>query len=92
MLAVGLPLAVAVAVAGGFVLVRRALRPVARIGAKAEEHLAAQPERAAAGGAHGDELERLSMSLNHMITPSGGGDAQLQAIRRGCLATSCARR
>ena len=37
MLAVGLPLTVAVAVAGGFVLVRRALDPVERIARKAEQ-------------------------------------------------------
>jgi len=67
-LAVGLPVAVLVAVAGGFVLVQRALEPVARIAAKAEaisqhnlsERLPVVPS--------GDELERLSIALNHMIS------------------------
>jgi heavy metal sensor kinase len=56
LLAVGLPLTVAVAVAGGFVLVRRALDPVERIARKAEaitQH---------------NLSERLPVSLNHMIS------------------------
>ena len=51
MLAVGLPMAVGVAVAGGFVLVRRALEPVERIALKAEEITQHNLERAAAGRA-----------------------------------------
>ncbi len=68
MLAIGLPVAVAVAVAGGFVLVRRALEPVARIAANAEaitQHNLSQRLPAVQSG---DEIERLSVSLNHMIS------------------------
>jgi heavy metal sensor kinase len=66
-LAVGLPLAVGAAVAGGFVLVRRALRPVAEIAHKAQEiseHSLAERLPVVRSG---DEIERLSVSLNHMI-------------------------
>ena len=68
MLAVGLPLAVAVAVAGGFVLVRRALAPVERITAKAEEITQLNLSERLPVVRSGDELERLSVSLNHMIS------------------------
>jgi len=67
MLAVGLPLAVAVAVAGGFVLVRRALDPVERITAKAEAITQHSLSERLPVVRSGDELERLSVSLNHMI-------------------------
>jgi heavy metal sensor kinase len=66
-LAVGLPLAVAVAVAGGFVLVQRALDPVERIARKAEEITQHNPSERLPLVHSGDELERLSVSLNHMI-------------------------
>ena len=68
MLAVGLPLAVAVAVAGGFVLVRRALDPVARIAAKAEAITQHNLSERLPVVKSGDELERLSVSLNLMIS------------------------
>ncbi len=68
MLAVGLPVAVGVAVAGGFVLVRRALAPVERIAAKAEEITQLNLSERLPVVRSGDELERLSVSLNHMIS------------------------
>jgi heavy metal sensor kinase len=68
MLAIGLPLAVAVAVAGGFVLVRRALDPVARIAAKAEAITQHNLSERLPVVKSGDELERLSVSLNLMIS------------------------
>jgi heavy metal sensor kinase len=68
MLAVGLPLAVSVAVAGGFVLVKRALDPVERIARKAEEISQHNPSERLPVVESGDELERLSVSLNHMIS------------------------
>ena len=68
MLAVGLPVAVGVAVAGGFVLVRRALAPVERITAKAEEITQLNLSERLPVVRSGDELERLSVSLNHMIS------------------------
>jgi heavy metal sensor kinase len=68
MLAVGLPIAVCVAVAGGFVLVRRALEPVERIAAKAEAITQHNLSERLPVVESGDELERLSVSLNHMIS------------------------
>jgi heavy metal sensor kinase len=68
MLAVGLPVAVIVAVAGGFVLVRRALVPVDRIARKAEEITQHNLSERLPVVRTGDELERLSVSLNHMIS------------------------
>jgi heavy metal sensor kinase len=68
MLAVGLPLAVTIAVAGGFVLVRRALEPVERISAKAEEITQHNLTERVPVVRSGDELESLSVSLNHMIS------------------------
>lgn len=68
MLAVGLPIAVAVAVAGGFILVRRALEPVERMAVKAEEITQHNLSERLPVVESGDELERLSISLNHMIS------------------------
>ena len=68
MLAVGLPLAVAAAVGGGFVLVRRALLPVERIAHKAEEISQHNLSERLPVVRSGDEIERLSASLNHMIS------------------------
>jgi heavy metal sensor kinase len=67
MLAVGLPVAVGVAVAGGFVLVRRSLVPVERIAVKAEEITQHNLSERLPLVHSGDELERLVVSLNHMI-------------------------
>ncbi len=66
-LAVGLPVTVSVAVAGGFVLVRRALDPVERIAVKAEEISQHNLSERLPVVHTADELERLSVSLNHMI-------------------------
>jgi heavy metal sensor kinase len=68
MLAVGLPIAVAVAVAGGFILVRQALEPVERMAVKAEEITQHNLSERLPVVQSGDELERLSISLNHMIS------------------------
>jgi heavy metal sensor kinase len=67
LLAVGLPIAVCVAVAGGFVLVRRALEPVQRIARKAEEITLHNLSERLPAAQSGDEIEQLSVSLNHMI-------------------------
>ncbi len=67
LLAVGLPVAVCVAVSGGFILVRRALKPVNRIAHKAEEISQHNLSERLPVVRSGDELERLSISLNHMI-------------------------
>jgi heavy metal sensor kinase len=68
MLLVGLPIAVGVAVVGGFVLVRRSLAPVARIAATAEAITQHSLSERLPVVRSGDELERLSVSLNHMIS------------------------
>jgi heavy metal sensor kinase len=68
MLAIGLPIAVCAAVGGGFVLVRRALDPVTRIAGKAEEITQHNLSERLPVVRSGDELERLSVSLNHMIS------------------------
>jgi len=68
MLAIGLPIAVLVAVSGGFILVRRALEPVDRIAAKAEEITQHNLSERLPVLKTGDELERLSVALNHMIS------------------------
>jgi heavy metal sensor kinase len=68
MLAVGLPVAVCVAVAGGFVLMRRALRPVEEIARKAKDITQHNLSERLPVVQTGDELERLSIALNHMIT------------------------
>ncbi len=67
-LAVGLPIAVCVAVAGGFVLVRRALKPVDRVSQKAAEITQHNLSKRLPVMRTGDELERLSLSLNLMIS------------------------
>jgi heavy metal sensor kinase len=68
MLAVGLPVAVAVAVAGGFILVRQALEPVERMAVKAEEITQHNLSERLPVAHSGDELERLAVALNHMIS------------------------
>ncbi|HEY6482407.1 MAG TPA: ATP-binding protein [Steroidobacteraceae bacterium] len=68
MLGIGLPIAVLVAVGGGFILVRRALRPVAHIANKAELISQQNLRERLPQLRTGDELEHLSISLNHMIT------------------------
>jgi heavy metal sensor kinase len=68
LLAIGLPIAVGAAVAGGFVLVHRALKPVERIAAKAEAITQHNLSERLPVVDSGDEIERLSVSLNHMIS------------------------
>ena len=68
MMAIGLPVALCVAVVGGFVLVRRALRPVEQLGRKAEDITQHNLSERLPVVQTGDELERLSISLNHMIS------------------------
>lgn len=68
LLAMGLPVALAVAAAGGLVLVRRALQPVDGIASKAEAITQHNLSERLPVVHSGDELERLSLSLNHMIS------------------------
>jgi len=67
-LAVGLPIAVCTAVVGGFVLVRRSLKPVEQLAHKAEDITQHNLSERLPVVHTGDELERLSMSLNRMIS------------------------
>jgi heavy metal sensor kinase len=68
MLAIGLPIAVAVAVTGGFILVRRALKPVDNLSQKAAAITQHNLSERLPVARTGDELERLSLSLNLMIS------------------------
>jgi heavy metal sensor kinase len=67
LLALGLPVVLLVAIGGGWLLVGRALAPVDQMARKAEQitqHNLSERLPVARGA---DELERLSLSLNHMI-------------------------
>ncbi|MGH8220199.1 MAG: ATP-binding protein [Steroidobacteraceae bacterium] len=66
-LGAGFPVAMLLAVAGGFFLVRRALAPVDRIAQKAEAITQHSLSERLPVAESGDEIERLSVSLNHMI-------------------------
>ena len=67
-LALGLPLAVIIITAGGYLLVRRALTPVEQITRAAERITQHNLSERLPVADTGDELERLSLSLNRMIT------------------------
>ena len=65
--AVGLPLVVAVAIAGGYVVMRRALAPVGEITRTAEQITSRNLTERLPEAKTGDELEALSIALNRMI-------------------------
>lgn len=65
--AVGLPLVVAVAIAGGYVVMRRALAPVGEITRSAEQITSRNLSERLPEAKTGDELEALSIALNRMI-------------------------
>jgi heavy metal sensor kinase len=65
--ALGLPLIVAVAIGGGYLLMRRALRPVDEIRQKAAQITSRNLSERLPVVHTGDELERLATDLNHMI-------------------------
>jgi heavy metal sensor kinase len=66
-LAAMLPVVLLIALAGGFVLVKRALSPVDRITASAERISSQNLSERLPLAQTGDELERLSLALNRMI-------------------------
>lgn len=66
-LLIGLPLGVIVITTGGYILVRRALMPVERITRAAEQITQHNLSERLPVSRTGDELERLSVSLNRMI-------------------------
>src|SRR5437762_13096207 len=65
--ALGLPLIVALAISGGYVLMRRALRPVDEIRQKAAQITSRNLSERLPVIRTGDELERLATDLNRMI-------------------------
>jgi heavy metal sensor kinase len=67
-LAWGFPLAVIIIAGGGYLLVRRALTPVEQITRAAERITQHNLSERLPVSSTGDELERLSTSLNRMIT------------------------
>jgi heavy metal sensor kinase len=67
-LAMGLPLAVLIIAGGGYVLLRRALTPVEQITQAAERITQHNLSERLPVARSGDELERLSVALNRMIT------------------------
>lgn len=62
-----LPVVAAIALGGGYVLVKRALTPVDRIAAIAERISSHNLSERLPVAQTGDELERLSVACNHMI-------------------------
>jgi heavy metal sensor kinase len=68
LLALGIPLVIAVAAAGGYLVARQALKPVEQIAGKAEVITQHNLSERLPVARTGDELERLSVALNHMIT------------------------
>lgn len=66
-LALGLPLAIILMTAGGYWLIRRALTPVEQITRAAERITQHNLDERLPVSNTGDELERLSISLNRMI-------------------------
>ncbi len=68
LLALAIPVVVAVAAAGGYLVARQALRPVEQIARKAEIITQHNLSERLPVARTGDELERLSTALNHMIT------------------------
>ena len=74
-----LPLVAAIALGGGYVLVKRALAPVDRISRSAERISSHNLSERLPVPRTGDELERLSVALNHMIERL---DAAFQHSRR----------
>jgi heavy metal sensor kinase len=66
-LVLGLPLAVGIITVGGYWLLQRALRPVERITCAAEQITQLNLSDRLPVTQSGDELERLSVSLNRMI-------------------------
>jgi heavy metal sensor kinase len=65
--ALGLPLIVAIAIGGGYILMRGALRPVDEIRQKAAQITSRNLSERLPVVHTGDELERLATDLNHMI-------------------------
>lgn len=68
LLGLGLPVVAILAASGGYILIRRTLRPVDEIAGKAEQITQHNLGERLPVLATGDELESLSIALNRMIT------------------------
>ncbi|HMD60487.1 MAG TPA: ATP-binding protein [Opitutaceae bacterium] len=68
LLGLGLPVVAALAASGGYILIRRTLRPVDEIAGKAEQITQHNLSERLPVPKTGDELESLSTALNRMIT------------------------
>jgi heavy metal sensor kinase len=66
-LVIGLPVVAVIAVSGGYFLIKRALTPVDQIAASAERIGSHNLSERLPVANTGDEFERLSITLNHMI-------------------------
>jgi len=66
-LLLGLPIVLSVAIGGGYLLVRRSLRPVDLITQAAERITSRNLGERLPTAKTGDEIERLAIALNHMI-------------------------
>jgi methyl-accepting chemotaxis protein len=80
-LAIYMPFVVSLAEAAGYWLMRRSLQPVDKITKRAEGITSTNLSERLPVIRSGDELERLSMSLNRMIERLDNRDSQ-QAFRR----------
>jgi HAMP domain-containing protein len=78
-LALGLPLVIAIAIAGGYWIMRRALRPLDEIAGGAERITSRNLNERLPAPHSGDEVERLALALNRMIARL---DESFQYIRR----------
>ncbi len=78
-LAIGLPVVIAVAVMGGYWIMRHALRPLDEIASGAERITSRNLSERLPTPHSGDEIERLSLALNRMIARL---DESFQYIRR----------
>ncbi|MGE0128030.1 MAG: sensor histidine kinase [Blastocatellales bacterium] len=78
-LAVGLPVVIAIAVMGGYWIMRHALRPLDKITGGAERITSRNLSERLPVTHSGDEIERLSLALNRMIARL---DESFQYIRR----------
>ena len=86
-----LPVLVACAAGGGYLLVGRALRPVDRMAQTAEQMIVQDLDARLPVVPSGDALERLAISLNHM-RPGCAIRCRLRAAFSPMPRTSCARR
>jgi heavy metal sensor kinase len=78
-LAIALPAVIAVAAAGGYWIMRRALRPLDEIASGAERITSRNLNERLPAVHSGDEIERLSLALNRMIARL---DESFQHVRR----------